>query len=181
MDANLKQPNTSLAQSAVRIFNTNERLNQLLIEHLPPTVWLRKPPGNARPIAAIFTHMHNMRIKWVRLSAPHLKRPVQLNRSRCTPQQASAALAQSAACCTEMLDEALESGRVKQFIRDGWAQPWPAGIEMLSYMVAHEAHHRGQICMLAGQLGTPLPKKIAYGMWNWEKIWKESRASIGPN
>jgi uncharacterized damage-inducible protein DinB len=28
--------------------------------------------------------------------------------------------------------------------------------EMLCYMLAHEAHHRGQVCMLAHQLGFPL-------------------------
>jgi hypothetical protein len=50
--------------------------------------------------------MHNVRAKWVRLTAPHLKVPPQLNRARCTPQQAQAGLAESAARCEEMLAEA---------------------------------------------------------------------------
>ena len=33
--------------------------------------------------------------------------------------------------------------------------------------------HRGQVCMLAHQLGFPLPDKTAYGIWGWEKLWKE--------
>jgi len=45
-------------------------MNQILIEHLDPTAWKAKPPGKARTIAAIFTHMHNVRSKWVRLTAP---------------------------------------------------------------------------------------------------------------
>jgi uncharacterized damage-inducible protein DinB len=177
-----KQLNSPLAQSLVQIFSANERLNQLLIEHLPPAAWLAKPPGKVRTIAAIFTHIHNMRIKWVRLSAPHLKLPAQLSRYSCTPQQAGAALAQSAKSCTALLTEALGSNTssVKKFQRDGWAQPWPVRVEMLCYMLAHEAHHRGQICMLAVQMGTPLPKKIAYGIWNWEKLWKEIGAKLGP-
>src|SRR5437870_986048 len=70
----------------------------------PPTA---KPPGKnkSRTIAAIFTHMHNVRSKWVRLTAPHLKVPPQLNRAHCTPQQARAGLAESAARCAEMLAE----------------------------------------------------------------------------
>jgi hypothetical protein len=57
--------------------------------------------------------MHNVRAKWVRLSAPHLKVPPQLNRAHCTPQQARAALAESAARCADMLAEALDgSGRI---------------------------------------------------------------------
>jgi uncharacterized damage-inducible protein DinB len=51
----------------VRIFAVNDRINQLLIEQLDPAAWNAKPPGNVRTIAAIFTHMHNVRCKWVRL------------------------------------------------------------------------------------------------------------------
>jgi len=166
---------TQLAPAAVRIFAANERINQLLIEHLEPTAWNAKMPvkgrGEVRSIAAIFTHVHNVRGKWIRLTAPHLEVPAQLSRSRCTPQQASEALAESAIRCAEMLAEALDgSGRIKEFLRDGWAQPWPAGPEMLCYMISHEAHHRGQVCMLAHQLGFPLPSRITAQMWNWEKL-----------
>ena len=191
---------TQLGRSAVQIFAANERMNQMLIEHLDPAAWRAKPPTakppgsirktmpRIRPIAAIFTHMHNVRCKWVRLTAPHLKVPRQLNRAHCTPQQARAGLAESAARCAEMLAEALggsEGGcknevRVEKFLRDGWARPWPVGVEMLCYMVAHEAHHRGQVCMLAHQLGFPLPNEVGSGIWNWEKLWKECGATGGP-
>jgi uncharacterized damage-inducible protein DinB len=165
----------------VQIFAANERMNQILIESLNPSAWKAKPPGEVRPIVAIFTHMHNVRTKWVRLTAPHLKVPRQLHRSQCTRQQAHAGLAESAARCAEMLAEALGgAGRVEKFHRDGWARPWPVGPEMLCYMLAHEAHHRGQVCMLAHQLGFPLPNKVLYGLWNWEKLWKECGAPGGP-
>jgi uncharacterized damage-inducible protein DinB len=162
---------TQLDRSAAKIFAINDGMNQLLIEHLDPAVWKAKPPGNVRTIAAIFTHMHNVRCKWIRLTAPHLKVPTQLSRTHCTPQQARAALAESAARCEEMLAEALGDGaRIKNFVRDGWAQPWPVGAEMLCYMVAHEAHHRGQVCMLAHQLGSKLPNSVTSALWNWEKL-----------
>jgi uncharacterized damage-inducible protein DinB len=127
---------TQFARSAVQIFGANDRINQVLIEHLDPAAWRAKPPGKVRTIAAIFTHMHNVRSKWVRLTAPHLKVPPQLNRALCTPQQARAGLAQSAARCSEMLAEALggSGGRVEAFRRDGWGQPWPVGVEMLCSM-----------------------------------------------
>ena len=179
-----RQPKTDTrpAQFAPRIFAANERINQLLIEHLDPAAWTAKPLGNVRTIAAIFTHMHNVRTKWIRLTAPHLKVPAQINRSHCTPEQAGKALAESAARCEQMLAD-VDAGRIhkgkgiQQFVRDGWAKPWPAGpallTEMLSYMLAHEAHHRGQISMLAHQLGCPLSNAFTSEMWNWEKLWKE--------
>jgi uncharacterized damage-inducible protein DinB len=172
---------TQLDRTAVQIFAANDRMNQVLIQHLDPAAWRAKPPGKVRTIAAIFTHMHNVRTKWVRLTAPHLKVPSQLNRLHCTPQQARAGLAESAARCAEMLAEALGSrGRIKKFRRDGWARPWPVGMEMLCYMLSHEAHHRGQVCILAHQLGFPFQKEVTYRIWSWEKLWKEFGASGGP-
>jgi uncharacterized damage-inducible protein DinB len=190
-----RTPQTSLptqyGRVAVQIFAANERMNQMLIEHLDPAAWTAKLPTaqpprktrnvTTRTIAAIFTHMHNVRTKWIRLTAPHLKVPPQLNRTHCTPQQARAGLAESAARCTEMLVEAFSSGdRVKTFHRDGWAKPWPVGPEMLCYMLAHEAHHRGQVCMLAHQHGLPLPMKIMSGLWKWEKLWRDCGEPGGP-
>jgi len=178
-----QKPHSSLDRAAVRIFAANDRMNQLLIERLDPSVWLAKPPGNTRPIAAIFTHMHNVRTKWIRLTAPHLKIPAQIQRAHCTRRQARAALAHSAALCAEMLAEALggsSNSRIKKFYRDGWASAWPPGPEMLCYMVSHEAHHRGQVCMIAHQLGFPLPMNVTSGLWNWDKLWKESGAPARP-
>jgi len=184
----MRQPevHTQLGRTAVRIFAASDRMNQMMIEDLDPLAWRARPPGGVRTIAAIFTHMHNVRSKWVRLTAPHLTSPnlggpnlgvpAQLNRARSTPQQTRVALAESAGRCIEMLSEAFGGGesRIRYFRRDGWAQPWPVGPEMLCYMLSHEAHHRGQVCMLAHQLGFPLPDRVVGGIWNWEKLWRES-------
>ena len=174
----MQQPlNEALVQIRDVLLETyavNDAMNQFILEHLDPNAWRAKPPGrNVRTIAAIFAHVHNIRRKWLRLSAPHLKLPAQLDRTRCTQRQARAALAESAERCSEMLAEALAGpdGRVKQFRRDGWARPWPGGAAMFAYMVSHEAHHRGQVCMLAHELGFPI--KAGYKIWVWEKLWKQ--------
>ena len=160
----------------VESYAVNERMNQILLDYLDPTAWRAQLPGTkGRTIAGIVAHVHNIRRKWLRLSAPHLKLPAPLDRARCTQEQARAALIESAARCTEMLADALcgPQSRVKSFHRDGWAKPWPAGAAMLAYMISHDAHHRGQICMLAHQLGFPLPSKATAAMWSWERLWKE--------
>jgi uncharacterized damage-inducible protein DinB len=46
---------------------------------------------------------------------------------------------------------------------------------MLCYMISHEAHHRGQVCMLAHQLGFPLTGKVTSELWNLEKLLKCSQ------
>ena len=169
-------PTSDRPRALLETFAVNERINQLILENLDPRAWTaRAPGGKARTIAAIFTHMHNVRRKWVRLSAPHLKLPPQLGRGHCTQRQAQAAMAQSAKLCSVMVSEALgERGeRTKKFVRDGWAKPWSPGAAMVVYMIAHEAHHRGQICMLAHQLRFPLPVKTRSDMWTWERLWKQ--------
>lgn len=165
-----------LRAALAEAYIVNDRMNQMVLEHLDPRAWGAKAPGvGARPIVAVVTHMHNMRRKWIRLSAPHIKLPGELDRARCTQKQARVALAESARCCAEMIREALlgPEGRVPQFHRDGWAKRWPSGAGMFTYMVAHDAHHRGQVCLLAHQLGYKLPTKAVYEMWRWEKLWKD--------
>lgn len=169
-------PGPDLYQEMAQAYIVNDRMNQLLLEHLDARAWRAKLPGQkGRTIADIFAHMHNIRRKWLRLSAPHLKLPARLDRRRCTPKQARAALAESALGCSEMLAEALTvpQGRVQSFLRDGWARPWRPGAAMFAYMISHDAHHRGQACMLAHQLGFRLPAAAGYRMWGWEKLWKQ--------
>jgi uncharacterized damage-inducible protein DinB len=50
---------------------------------------------------------------------------------------------------------------------------------MFAYMFAHEAHHRGQIMMLAHQLGYRTLDKSP-GIWQWEKLWKQAGLTTRP-
>src|SRR3990172_2462285 len=43
----------------------------------------------------------------------------------------------------------------------------------LGYFLAHEAHHRGQVCMLARELGHRLPAAVTAGLWQWSRREKE--------
>jgi uncharacterized damage-inducible protein DinB len=171
----------------LEIFAANDRMNQLLFDHLDPKAWRAKPPGvkklGGRTIAAIFAHLHNCRLVWLKWSAPHLRCPAPLDPDRCTLKQAAKAHRKSAAACLQMLKDVLSENshrRVKKFSRGSWAPVWPAGATMFAYMFSHDAHHRGQVIMLAHQLGYRLPNESAYGIWHWNKIWKELGFPQGP-
>jgi uncharacterized damage-inducible protein DinB len=151
----------SLPQALLTSFDTNDRINRYMIENLPAEAWRAEPPtGKGRTIAAIVAHMHNVRVMWLKTAAKGSKLPEQLDRTSVTPVQATKALEQSRAALSAVLKSAMESdGRVKGF------RPDVAGF--LGYLIAHDAHHRGQVCMLACQLGHPLPQKAMFGMWEW--------------
>jgi uncharacterized damage-inducible protein DinB len=155
-------------RALVEAYAVNEQMNQMLLAGLDERAWRADPPGGkGRPIAAIFAHIHNVRHMWLVVSAKDLKIqvPPKLDRDKCTRKQATAALSKSAAAITKLLEAGLarEDLRVKDF------RPDAAGA--FGYMIAHEAHHRGQICMLARQLGYKLDEKVHFGMWEWGKLW----------
>lgn len=148
-----------LADALLAAFDTNDRINHYLLENLPDAAWRAEPPGGkGRDVASIFAHMHNVRVMW--LKAVKGKVPEQLDRHTVTTAQASKGLEQSRAALREVLQAALESdGRVKGF------RPDVAGF--VGYLIAHDAHHRGQIAVLARQIGSPIPQKATFGMWEW--------------
>lgn len=169
----------------VETYSVNDSMNQLLLKHMDPRAWRAVLPGvrGTRTIAGMFVHLHNSRLVWLKNSAPHLKCPAPLDPRRCTIKQAAAGHKKSAAQCLRMLTDALsgdERRRVSKFSRGSWAPVWPAGATMFAYMFSHEAHHRGQILMLAHQLGYRLPARAWGGIWQWDKLWKEIGLSTRP-
>ena len=141
-------------------FNTNNRINHYMIDHLPPAAWKAKPAdGKGRTIAAIVAHMHNVRVMWLK-AAKAQDIPEQLDRATVTPSQAMRGLEASRHALCVVLSRGFETdGRVRGF------RPDVAGF--LGCLIAHDAHHRGQITMLARQIGHPLPQKAMFGMWEW--------------
>jgi uncharacterized damage-inducible protein DinB len=175
----LENPAEDLAAVLVETYAVNDLMNQHLLAHLDPRAWRAKPlgkRGSGRTIAAIFAHLHNCRLVWIRNSAPHLKCPAPLDPDKCTMKQAAKAHAESAKQCLRMLTDALTGGharRVTKFSRGSWAPVWPAGGTMFAYMFSHEAHHRGQILMLAHQLGYRIPPPVWGRIWQWDWLWKQ--------
>jgi uncharacterized damage-inducible protein DinB len=137
-----------LKQSLLESYAVNERINQYLLENLPDAAWNAEPPGGkGRTIAAIAAHIHNVRHMWLVAAAKGKPLPDKLDRATVSKKEAMRALAESAKCCARLLAESLDhpEGKVKGFR--------PDVVGMFSYLISHDAHHRGQICALARQLG----------------------------
>jgi uncharacterized damage-inducible protein DinB len=148
-----------LSEALLNAFETNDRINQFLLQNLPAAAWRAEPPGGkGREIAAIFSHMHNVRVMWLKAAKGNI--PEQLDRHTVTVAQTQKALDASREALTEVLRASLQGdGRIKGF------RPDVAGF--FGYLIAHDAHHRGQITMLARQAGHPISQKTMFGMWEW--------------
>jgi uncharacterized damage-inducible protein DinB len=156
-----------LGASLLSALATSERINQFLLEGLPAAAWRAEPPGGeGRTVAAIVAHVHNVRLMWLKAAAAG-KLPAQLDRLKVTVDQARKGLAASHSAVAKLVASSLASGgRVKGFPPDVSA--------FVAYLIAHEAHHRGQVCMLARQLGHRIPNQVMFGMWEWNARRKEA-------
>jgi uncharacterized damage-inducible protein DinB len=154
-------PGFSLSSALLAACATSERINRYLLENLTEEAWRAEPPGGkGRTIAAIASHIHNVRRMWLKVAAKGSPLPDELDRLTVTREEAIAALAESHAAIDRLVSSALAGdGRIKGFR--------PDVASFVGYLIAHEAHHRGQITMLARQVGCPVSQKTMFGMWEW--------------
>ncbi len=157
-----KQP-VDLGEALVHAFETSERIHQYLLEQLDPSIWeLEAPVGKGRVIRGVFAHIHNVRCLWLERRGEPFEAPAKVDRESVTQDEMREALRASSAAVVELIRAGLASGgHVPDFK--------PDVVGFVAYAIAHEAHHRGQICMLARLLGKPLPQAQGYELWNWRK------------
>jgi uncharacterized damage-inducible protein DinB len=161
-----------LRESLLAAWRTNNRVTSELLERLPPPVWDAPIPGvQRRTVRAIAAHLHNARCSWLRtLGQEHGITPPARVEHRCvTPRQVVAALRRSGAGMEELLELGLASGgQVPPSKKYIWRNLALDVGHVLTYFVAHEAHHRGQIVMIARQTGHRLPIATTGGLWQWK-------------
>ena len=161
-----RQP-VELGRALVEAFLTNERINQVLLDFLSPEVWRSQPPcSKRRNIATTFAHMHNVRCMRLKMSAPDEEPPPKLDRAEVTPAEAKEALGQSARAMVRLIEQSLANGGHVPDCR-------PDVVALVCGAITHDAHHRGQICHWANQLGTRLTPEQQLQMWEWDKRWRE--------
>ena len=161
-----KQP-VNLGRALVEAFLTNDRVNQTLIDLLDPKIWRASPPCSPRRnIATSFAHIHNVRCMRLKMSAKGTRVPERLDRGEVTVDEARRALAESAASMVELIERSVAAGgHVSEFR--------PDVVALVCAAIGHEAHHRGQICHWARELGSPLTPEQQLRLWSWDKLWKE--------
>lgn len=168
---------TDLGEVLLASWRTNNRVTTYLIERLPDRVWNAAVPGTPRrTVRTIAAHLHNSRCRWLRtLGLEHgIRVPTLVDLRRVSRRQLVSSLERSSGGMEQLFELGLSNGgRVPPSRLYVWRNlPLDIG-HVLTYFVAHEGHHRGQIVMLARQLGHRLPAEVTNGLWWWTGRTKE--------
>jgi uncharacterized damage-inducible protein DinB len=158
----------------IAAWRTNNRVTTYLIENLPSELWSENVPGMPRrTVRTIAAHIHNARCGWIKsLGARHgVTVPQRVDFRTVRQSQLPRALARSSEGIIALIRLGAErGGSVPSAV---W-QNFPTDlVHFLNYFVAHEAHHRGQLILVARQLGHQLPREITDGLWQWKTRSRE--------
>ena len=151
-----------MEEQLVETWQINNRVNLYLLDAIAPETLSAVSASKGRNAGEQFAHLHNVRLMWLKSAAPELLAGLEkIEKPQATDKDLLRdSLTASGAALAEMIQRAAATdGRVKGFK--------PHVTAFVGYIVAHEAHHRGQIALIMKQNGTPLSKKVGFGLWEW--------------
>jgi uncharacterized damage-inducible protein DinB len=154
-------------------WRTSCRVSEYLVAHIPTQLWRATIPGiPTRTVRSIAAHLHNARCSWVRtLGGEHgVAVPARVDQRTVTTRQLVSALKRSSRGVAALLELGEKhDGRVPPSKAYVWRNLALDVEHVLTYFVAHEAHHRGQIVMAARQLRHRFPPSVTAGLWQWRE------------
>ncbi|HSV15855.1 MAG TPA: DinB family protein [Tepidisphaeraceae bacterium] len=150
---------SDLQTQIVETWQIHNRVNLYLLDAIETDALTLSLKEKGRTIAALFAHVHNVRLMWLKPAAPSLLDGLDKLDDAATKAQIQIALTNSGDAMAQLLQESASTGKVKSFKR--------GVVPFLGYLVAHESHHRGQIGWILKHTGHPLDRAIAFGLWDW--------------
>jgi uncharacterized damage-inducible protein DinB len=167
-----------LRDTILAAWRTNNRVTVFLVEHLPSELWRAKVPGAPRrTVRMIAGHIHNARCMWIKMVGKEhgIPVPASVDRRKVGRKELVSALKRSGLGIEGLLRLACDNGGCIPIPSTYVWRNLPLDVgHLLTYFVAHEGHHRGQIVLLARQLGHRLPVSTTGGLWQWTKRAREA-------
>jgi uncharacterized damage-inducible protein DinB len=151
-------------------WRTNNRITLHLLDSIDDeglACTLSKRGG--RDVARQFAHLHDVRIYQLQNRAKDLAAGLEKFQSKGAPTVSPGkaelrdALTASGDAIESFLTDVLEGVPKRRGFKKGI-------FTTLSYLVAHESHHRGNILLTLKQSGHPVEKSATYAMWDWDRM-----------
>lgn len=138
------------------------RINLYILDAIAPEAFSLPSPTKGRGFLQMFAHIHNTRLMWIQSASPdEMKDLTKIEKDDALSKIfLRKSLTSSAKAIEAMLGKAfISGGKIK-----GFKPHIPA---FIGYIISHEAYHHGEIGIELTQIGYPLDKKTAFGIWEW--------------
>ena len=144
-------------------FLTSNRINLFVLDNIPEADLSVAHSTRSRNIGDQFAHLHNVRILWLENLRPALAKSLKkIEKGTATKKMLKDALEKSGKAMAEYFAE-LESP-------EKMARSKKNPATFFAYVIAHEAHHRGQILLHLKYAEKPFDRDLSYKIWEWEKV-----------
>lgn len=145
----------------IETWQINNRINLYLLDAIDENYLNDVSASKGRKVGDQFAHLHNVRMMWLKVSAPGLLEGLtKLDKEiKIDKTVLAAELNKSAEAIARLLEKGFAEGKIKGF------KPHPSAF--LGYLISHESHHRGQVILTLKQSGHPVDQKAQYGLWEW--------------
>ena len=151
-------------------WHINQRANQLLLDAIDDeslTATLSKRGG--RSVARQFAHLHDNRVFQLEKRAPAhaegLARFAAKGAPKTDPDRRALVRAlERSSKRVEAWFRAAHAGKPRTRLQKRGLVP------TLGYLIAHEAHHRGNVMLTLKECGRPVDKAVRDGIWNWNAL-----------
>jgi uncharacterized damage-inducible protein DinB len=134
-------------------------IDQIPDEGMEKTLSLR----GGRTVADQLWHLYKVRTQWLEVSAKDiLKKYKEEQEGEVSKKALRKALETSAKAIEELID--------RSWANEGKLTGFKKGlIPFIAYLVAHEAHHRGNILLTLKQSGIKIPEALKWSIWDWNR------------
>jgi len=145
----------------IETWQISHRMNEYLLSGIKEEHFADVSLAKGRSVGHHFVHIHNVRLMWTKVAAPDIDKTLtKIDTEKPINKKILLdAYTQSTDGIAELLKRGFETGKIKGF------KPHPEAF--LGYLIAHEAHHRGQIIIILKENKHLPDKKILYGLWEW--------------
>lgn len=145
----------------IETWEISHRMNEFLLTGIKEEYFKDMPVSKGRNVGEQFANLHNVRLMWITVATPDLMPSLKKieKGNPLTKKILLDAFEKSTTAITEVLQRGIAAGKIKGFK--------PHAEAFLGYIIAHEAHHRGQIILALKENGHLPDKKILYGLWEW--------------
>ncbi|MFQ5654060.1 MAG: DinB family protein [Planctomycetota bacterium] len=167
-DEKVKQAGSTLAAT----WRTSNEVTLALLAAIPREALADRYSERTRTVAAQFAHIHYLRVRNLKQRGPAFLGELHDFPRGAQPGKGElqSALEASGSAIAELLKHCEATGSVKS-----WGGNPPA--TYLSYLVAHEAHHRALAIVSLRLSGHKLPQSALIGLWS---SWGRKRGGASP-